>query len=67
VPNKGRLDKGNAVNSEHLILAGIFALLFIAPLVWLFVFDNREAPSDAAIARPAADDSPIGVPPLERG
>jgi hypothetical protein len=29
--------------AEHLILAGIFAVLFILPLTWLFVFDRSRA------------------------
>jgi hypothetical protein len=30
------------MSAEHLILAGIFAILFVIPLAWLFLIDRSR-------------------------
>jgi hypothetical protein len=51
------------MSAEHLILAGIFAFLFIAPLVWLFVFDGQRSLEPDLKFEPADDDRSV-VPPI---
>ncbi|MET0180066.1 MAG: hypothetical protein ABW194_06225 [Novosphingobium sp.] len=51
------------MSAEHLILAGVFAILFVVPLAWLFLSDRARSGTAPLDRDPGAEPLPVAHAP----